>query len=137
REVARFPAAGGRQSDLHEFVITPHGTALVTSYETRVMNTVPWGGEPAGKVVGGIVQELELPSGKLLFEWRSFDHVAVDESHARPGDNFFDYFHINSIELAPDGNLIVSARNTWAIYKISRHTGKILWRLGGKKSDFR
>ena len=49
---------------------------------------------------------------------------------------FFDYFHVNSIELAGDGDLIVSARNTWAIYKISRRTGEVLWRLGGKKSDF-
>jgi hypothetical protein len=43
---------------------------------------------------------------------------------------------MNSISLAPDGNLIVSARNTWTIYKINRKTGKIIWRLGGKHNDF-
>ena len=36
----------------------------------------------------------------------------------------------------PDGGLLVSARNTWAVYKISRRTGEVRWRLGGKKSDF-
>jgi Arylsulfotransferase (ASST) len=37
----------------------------------------------------------------------------------------------------PDGHLLVSARNTYAIYKIHRRTGRILWTLGGKRSDFR
>src|SRR5262249_32995526 len=55
---------------------------------------------------------------------------------AKPGPRF-DYFHINSIDVAPDGNLIVSARNTWAAYKLERHTGRVLWRLGGKRSDFK
>jgi hypothetical protein len=54
---------------------------------------------------------------------------------AKPGPRF-DYFHINAIDVAPDGNLVVSARNTWAAYKIDRRTGRVLWRLGGKKSDF-
>jgi len=65
------------------------------------------------------------------------DHVAVDETEikAPPGPRF-DYFHINSIDVAPDDNLLVSARNTWAAYKISRRTGRVLWRLGGKRSDF-
>ena len=104
--------------------------------------TVPWdltsvGGSRRGQVVGGVVQELALPSGRLIWEWRSLDHVAVAETEikARPGPRF-DYFHINSIDVAADGNLLVSARNTWAAYKVSRRTGRILWRLGGKRSDF-
>ncbi|MGH3001007.1 MAG: arylsulfotransferase family protein, partial [Gaiellaceae bacterium] len=35
-----------------------------------------------------------------------------------------------------DGSLLVSARNTWAVYKVARSTGAVLWRLGGKRSDF-
>lgn len=48
----------------------------------------------------------------------------------------FDYFHINSVELDDDGDFLVSARNTCALYKISRRTGDVVWRLGGTKSDF-
>ncbi|HZF57900.1 MAG TPA: arylsulfotransferase family protein, partial [Rubrobacter sp.] len=47
-----------------------------------------------------------------------------------------DYFHLNSIEVDHDGNLIVSARRTSAVYKIDRASGEVIWRLGGKKSDF-
>jgi hypothetical protein len=136
REIARVPAGGGRQSDLHEFVITPRSTALVTSYEVRPANLSAVGGPVDGQVIGGIVQELALPSGRVLFEWRSLDHVQVEETHAAYRGHPLDYFHVNSIDLASDGNLIVSARNTWGVYKISRRSGNVIWRLGGKRSDF-
>ncbi len=135
RELARFPAGDGRQSDLHDLVLTRRGTALVTSYEVRTMDTTAFGGEQNGKVVGGLVQEIHVPSARVLFEWKSLDHVTLDETHATATGSL-DYFHVNSIDIDADGNLIVSARNTWAVYKISRKTGEVLWRLGGKKSDF-
>jgi len=137
REVARFSAARGLYGDLHEFVITPWSTALVTSKEVRPWDLRPVGGRSRGHVVGGVIQELALPRGRLLWEWHSLDHVAVAETEitAKPGPRF-DYFHINAIGVAPDGHLVVSARNTWAAYKIDRRTGRVLWRLGGKRSDF-
>jgi hypothetical protein len=48
----------------------------------------------------------------------------------------YDYFHINTIQDTGDGDLLIGARNTWSVYKVSRKTGKIRWRLNGKKSDF-
>jgi hypothetical protein len=136
RTVARLPAAGGRQSDLHEFLITDRGTALVTSYEVRDVDLSAIGGPPDGTAIGGVVQELALPSGRELFGWRSLDHVDIAETYASWTGHPLDYFHVNSIDLAHDGHLLVSARNTWAVYKIHRHTGKVVWRLGGKRSDF-
>ena len=87
----------------------------------------------------GGIQELDIKTGRVLFEWHSIDHVQLVESYyhlPRDPGRIFDYFHVNSIEIDHDGNLLVSARNTHTIYKISRRTGKILWRLGGKRSDF-
>jgi hypothetical protein len=136
REIARFPAGGGRESDLHEFLLTPRGTALVTSWEVVPADLRPVGGPANGQAIGGVVQEIAVPSGRVLFEWRSIDHVALDETHARYTGHPLDYFHVNSIDLAADGNLIVSARNTWAVYKLDRTSGRVIWRLGGKKSDF-
>ena len=137
RELVRVPAGGGRPADLHEFLLTSRGTALVTAWERVPTNLSGLGGLTNGAVVGGVVQELELPSGRVLFEWRSLDHVGLDESHAGITDKgAYDYFHVNSIELDADGNFLVSARNTWTVYKIDRGSGEIIWRLGGKKSDF-
>jgi hypothetical protein len=62
REVARLPAGAGRQSDLHEFMLTPRGTAIITSYEVRTMNLSGAGGPSSGKVIGGILQEIAIPS---------------------------------------------------------------------------
>jgi hypothetical protein len=95
------------------------------------------GGPARGEVIGSVVQELALPSGRVLFEWRSLDHVAIEESYASYTGHAYDYFHINSVDVDADGHLLLSARNTWAVYKVHRTTGKVLWRLGGKRSDFR
>ena len=118
--------------DIHEFKITPRNTALMTtSRQIRVKGR---------RVLEGGIQEVDIKTGRVLFEWHSIDHVAarrvvLPPARRIPG-RIFDYFHVNSIEIDHDGNLLVSARNTHTIYKISRRTGKILWRLGGKRSDF-
>jgi hypothetical protein len=141
-EVGRVRAANGLQGDLHEFITTPEGTALFTVYAPRaVPGATPVaspGASPATpQLLESIVQEVDIASGKLLFEWRSADHVSPTESYAAPPSGQpFDYFHINSIDVDSDGNLLISARHTWAVYKIDRHTGAVIWRLGGKQSDF-
>jgi hypothetical protein len=136
RELARFPAGNNLGVDLHELVVTSAGTALVAAYDIPSADLSRLGGPKHGRVIEGVVQELEIPSARVLFEWRSLDHVALEESHTRVGERF-DYFHLNSIDPDRNGDLLVSARNTWAVYKVSRETGKVLWRLGGKKSDFK
>jgi hypothetical protein len=136
RVIARLPATG-RRFDLHEFTITQRDTALVTSHVVMPANLSFVGGPSRGEVIGSVVQEIAIPSGRVLFEWRSLDHVAIEESYAAYTGHAYDYFHVNSIDVDADGNLLLSARNTWAVYKVHRKSGKVLWRLGGKRSDFR
>jgi hypothetical protein len=82
-------------------------------------------------------QELAIPSGRVLFQWSALAHVPLSESYSKAsGAQPFDYFHINSVALGPDGNYLISGRNTHALYDINRRTGAIRWRLGGKQSDF-
>jgi hypothetical protein len=74
----------------------------------------------------------------VLFEWHSVGEVPLTDSRSRPdGPSSWDYFHVNSVEEDTDGDLIISARNTCALYKLDRDTGEIVWQLGGKGSDFR
>ena len=58
----------------------------------------------------------------MLFEWRSLDHVAIDEAYTTYNGHAYDCFHINSVDVDADGNLLVSARNTWAVYKLDSET---------------
>ena len=46
-----------------------------------------------------------MPSGRLLWEWRSLDHVDITETVSDQLGSPFDYFHINGIEVDGDGNL--------------------------------
>jgi len=82
-----------------------------------------------------IIQEIDIATGRLVFEWRGLEHVAVEESYLSPG-GAYDYLHVNSIGLTPDGHLLVSGRHTCALYKVHRRTGRVLWRLGGRRSSF-
>lgn len=136
REIARVRAANGRRADLHEFLLTPQGTALITCYpRIRRANLSRVGGASNGQVFESIIQEIDVSTGKLLLEWRSLEHIPVTDSYAPPG-GVYDYIHANSIDLTPDGQLLVSARNTFALYKLSRRSGGVVWRLGGKRSNF-
>jgi hypothetical protein len=141
REVARVRAAGGRQMDLHEFQLTPQGTALFTCYpETVPADLRSIGGPRHGSVQNSIFQEVDVPTGRLLTEWRSLDHIPVSECMAPAvsllGYHQLPYFHLNSIAFTPDGNLLISGRHTWALYKLDRRSGQVIWRLGGKRSNF-
>ena len=80
-----------------------------------------------------------MQTGLVRWEWHSLDHVGASESEVEaPTDATpWDYFHLNSIDPEPDGNLLISARSTWAGYQLEGGTGKILWRLGGNKSSFK
>jgi len=130
-EVATVKAGRGRHGDLHDLQLTPEGTALITIYREIATPAVP-------RLVTGIVQEIDVATGRVLFEWRSNEHVGLDESlmpQVAPAGNV-DYFHLNSIDVDFDGNLLLSARNTSTIYKVDRKSGAVLWRLGGKRSDF-
>lgn len=135
-EVARVRPGRGRRMDMHEFHLTPDGTALFTCYPRAVpMDLSPVGGPRNGTVLESIFQELDLRTGRVRLEWRSLDHVPITDSY-HPLAEPYDYLHVNSIAIAPDGNLLVSARHTWALYKLDRRTGAVIWRLGGKSSDF-
>jgi hypothetical protein len=136
RELARVRAAGGMRMDVHELQLTPEGTALFTCYPASVpMDLSGLGGHRHGHVLDSVIQEVDIASGRLLFEWRALDHIPVADSY-RPIEEPYDYIHVNSIDVAPDGNLIISARHTFALYKIDRRTGAVIWQLGGKRSDF-
>jgi hypothetical protein len=144
RPVAEVRPGNGLVGDVHEFLLTSRDTALMTIYHRRHVDLRALGGPKDGLIWDGIVQEVDIPTGRVLFEWHSFPEIGVAESYSNPPKKQlgtkpfpYDYIHLNSIDEEPNGNLLVSGRNTHAVYEISRRTGKVLWRLGGKRSDFR
>ena len=91
--------------------------------------------------------EIDISTGHLIFEWASLDHVDPSESvlpispgQAGSGYNSsdaWDYFHINSVDKNAEGDYLISARDACSIHKINGTSGEIIWRLNGKRSDFK
>jgi hypothetical protein len=141
RRIATVRAGNGLAGDEHEFLISPRGTALITAYRPVPGDLSAVGGPKNGLILDSVLQEIDIKTGRVVFEWHSVGHVDIKDSYwqlRKMKGKYppYDYFHINSIEVEPDGNLLVSARNTHALYEIDHRTGKVLWILGGKKSDF-
>jgi hypothetical protein len=115
RTIRRVQAANGLRGDLHEFVITPRDTALLTSYVVKKADLSAVGGPRNGTIQDAIFQEIDLADGKVLLEWHSLNHVPLEQSYAPVGADW-DFFHINSVDLDGDGNLLVSSRSMHTIY---------------------
>ena len=130
--------APGQDVDPHDFRITPQGDALIDISDPVKMRV--HGRETY--VENFVVQKLSLVqdssgihTGKLLFQWQSLQHVPVSQSHEPPppsAQTYWDYFHGNAMSQDSDGNLIISSRNTWGIYKINVKTGQTMWQVGAK-----
>ncbi len=129
-----------RGADLHEFTLGhegKEGTAFVTICPPVYTNLSSVGGPPNGRAYDWVIQEIDVATNKVIWEWHALHHVPISDTyeHYIPGQTF-DYFHLNSIQQLSNGNLIISARHTFAVYEISKKTGRIVWELGGKHSSF-
>ncbi|WP_298582792.1 arylsulfotransferase family protein [uncultured Kocuria sp.] len=151
QEIRRVSAAGGLAADgpdFHEFRITDEDTMLWVAYVPTRTDLREIGGPQDGWVMDGVVQEVDIASGDVLFEWSALDHVPVSATREvsvvnqewddalGTEENPLDYFHINSVSVDDVGSLLVSARNTHAVYNIDVETGDVNWTLGGADSDF-
>lgn len=139
RPVAKIRAGNGYQADLHELRLTPEGTAWIDVFAPIRMNLSAVHGVAAGVITDSVVQEIDIKTGLVMWEWHALGHIPVAESNNPPSRSSYpwDYVHINSVEPGPAGDVLLSARNTWALYDVDIRTGAIRWRLGGRRSSFR
>ena len=137
--IATVRAGNGDATNFHEFLITPWNTALTLAHSVTTANLTSIGGSAHQRVIDGLVQEIDIKTGRVLFQWDGAAHVPYAESYTpRPSspDTPWDWFHINAVHLDTDGNLLVGSRNTWTTFKVNLRTGEIMWQLGGKHSSF-
>jgi outer membrane protein assembly factor BamB len=138
QQIATVRAANGQQADLHEFRLTPQGTALISVEYPVYWDASSDGGSTHQLTFDSVVQEIDIPTGLVLFEWDSLDHVPVTDSYVPAiAGNIFDFFHLNSVQEDTDGSIVISSRNTSTVYKLNAQTGAIIWQLGGKRSTFK
>lgn len=136
--VDSFFTGNGYETDLHDLRLLSNGNALLMSYDVKIidMSQIVPGGQKNAEVTGLIIQEVD-PQRNVVFQWRSWDHFEItDADSVNLSLGVIDYCHGNALEIDYDGNIILSSRNMSEITKISRSTGNIIWRLGGKNNQF-
>ncbi len=134
QQIATVQAGNGLQGmDLHEFLVTPQGDAYIVAASPVHYGTM---GRP---LMDSVVQEIDIKTGLVLFEWHTLDHIPLSASFLKTGSPglVFDPYHLNSISLDRDGNLLISLRNTWAVYKVNKSTGAVMWTLGSNQNNFK
>lgn len=138
RTLAVVRAGNGYAMDLHEFRLTPDGDALFTVYSPILVHLQ---GTPAGStsaLMDAIVQEVDIRTGLVVWEWHALGHIPLSDSYATPANSAtYDAFHINALQPLADARVLVCARDTSAVYEVDRASGRIVWTLGGKASSFR
>jgi len=139
QEIGHVRAGNGYSADLHDFKLTPQGTALLTVFNPVDCNLSVVGGPSGAAVTDAVFQEIDLRTGLVRREWHSLDHVPMTDSYSLATHSSkkwpFDYFHINSIDQRADGTTLISARNTWAMYLLNTTTGRLQTTIGGHSSS--
>ncbi|BCR94111.1 uncharacterized protein AKAW2_11157A [Aspergillus luchuensis] len=130
--------------NVHEFKVMDGGkTALACVYQSKMLDMADVGrpGEQKLFLTGGFA-ELDLATGAPLFEWDSSDHLGLHETdrfhtwEEPMGQWGFDSVHMNAVDKNEAGDYIISMRFTDTIYMISGVDGRVMWRLGGRETNF-
>ena len=142
--VAYVRAGNGYHADLHEIRLTPEGTAWIDAFDPIRLNLSRYHGSNSAIVNDSVVQEIDVKTGLVMWEWHALGHIALSESHnpvpASPSSPW-DYVHINSADPRGAGSdqpseVLMSSRNTWTLYDVNMRTGAFQWRLGDRDSSF-
>ncbi len=139
RTIARIAGGNGLHADLHDFQLAPDDVAYITAFNPIRCDLASIKGAADGAIVDTAIQMIDTNTGLVRWEWHSLDHVGPAESEVEVPATAtpWDYFHLNSIDPEPDGDILISARSTWAGYQLEHGSGRILWRLGGNRSSFK
>jgi Arylsulfotransferase (ASST) len=139
QHVATVRAGNGYHADLHEIRLTPEGTAWIDEFDPIEMNLSSYGGKSDGVLTDSVVQEIDVKTGLVMWEWHALGHIPISESN-NPAPKYsypWDYVHINTVDPGTSGDVLLSSRNTWTLYDVSIAGGGVRWRLGGAHSSFK
>ncbi|KAJ5088536.1 hypothetical protein N7456_012152 [Penicillium angulare] len=140
---------GHRLADQHEFLFFDDHSALHTVYEPEIRDLTAYGAtsENQSWILDNKIQKVDTDTNRVLWEWSSLDHVdpagtnlTLQSGNAGLGVNssqVWHYFYMNAFDVdAKTNKYLLSARSMCTIFKMDGDTGEIIWRLGGKDSDF-
>lgn len=140
--ITRLTAGPDLPADAHEFRLTSNGYALITAYREISADLSSIGGSTDATMLDSVASVIDVATGKVVQQWSAYAHVPLTEAtdggttRAANLGPLFDPYHINSIAMGPNGDLLISLRGTNTVYSVDLESGRIRWRLGGISSDF-
>ncbi len=139
KQILHIKAGNGNLADLHDFRLEPNHAALLTVFRTIHCDLSSVDGPKDAAITDTSFQEVDVRTGLVRREWTSVDHVSLGESYSSALQSStewpFDFFHINTVDPREDGTMLLSSRNTSALWVIDDQTGRVLEKIGGKKSS--
>jgi hypothetical protein len=143
RQIAAIRAHSPWLVSLHDAVISGPDIWVTVYRYVRGQNLAAYGGPRKGTVYDAGFQEYDLKTGKLLYTWDALnpggtpnlplsDSEQPASARTAPG-GAWDAYHVNSLQVLPGNEILMSMRNTWAAYLVNTATSQIAWKLGGKR----
>ncbi len=135
RLVSSITPAGGK-ADAHEAIPAGGGNWYLGQHSGRSAIDLSGVGLNKSENVYDSIITKTTPDGASLWSWDTASHFSTDELllpqiNVLPTGRFVDVAHVNSFTEDGQGGLIVSARNTSAVYRVNLSDGSIDWKLGG------
>jgi hypothetical protein len=139
KQVATIRAGNGYRADLHEIRLTPQGTAWIDEFDPIHMSLSSVHGAKNGILTDSVVQEIDIKTGLVMWEWHALGHVPLTDSTLAPSNSAYpwDYIHVNSIDPGSFKDVLLSSRNMCALYDVDIKTGAFNWQIGGRHSTFK
>ncbi len=139
KRIATIRGGNGYRADLHEIRLTGEGTAWIDEFDPIHYDTSSLGGVKDGILTDSVVQEIDVKTGLVMWEWHALGHIPLRDSTMQVQRSAYpwDAYHVNSIDPGTSGDLLLSSRNTCALYDVSLKTGAFNWQLGGPHSTFK
>ena len=134
--VRTWKAPDGYYTDSHEIRIRTENNQTVAYffvYNFHSADGLP-GFNPGDEIAGHqLIRMTSTGEWSIVHDaWKEF---SLDEMFEPPQPTG-DFDHPNSLGFDKDDNFIISYRVLGTVVKVDRNTGKVIWRLGGLKSDF-
>jgi len=132
QQVAVVRAGNGYHADLHEFRLEPDGTAWIDIFDPVDYNLSSRHGSANGIVLDSVVQQIDVKTGLVMWEWHALGHISIGQSQAPVPKTRtpYDYVHVNTVDPGPAGDVLISSRSEWSIYDVNLHTGGFNFEIG-------
>jgi hypothetical protein len=97
--------------------------------QKNIKGGVPGTELPGGKILGVSVAEITREK-KIIWEWKSYEHFDIETDIECPLANRLVWGYTNSVDVFPNGDVLLSFRHFNTVAIIERKTGDIVWRWG-------